>query len=401
MPARSAIFALLLSAAVGAAAEPQLRTLADTSLSGELVGISGKAVILKVAGKNVETPLDQVLTIDFASVPKYPPATDAKYIDVELTDGTLLHCERFAMKGKEAQLTMLSGQALKFPLEQVRWYLHEPNDRTLEEYWDKFLAQNAKFDQLVIKPSAPVPGNVLDSVKGTVGDADKDGTKIDFTPRLGPPRKISPPHGIIFQRDPNPKAAPVVCKVYDIHANVIVASAVALEGDKVNVTTPDGVKLELASSSLARLDYSRGKLVYLSDWDSKVIPPNPLALLVMFRRDKNLDGGPITLAGRAAFSKGLAIHARAALEYDLAGEFREFKAVIGVDELVPAADGVTKVVFKGDGKELKIYEVSRKDKPLDVTLSIHKVKVLTIEVLSAGKLPLGHHVDLADARVTK
>jgi hypothetical protein len=474
MPTRSAIFALLLSSAIVAAAEPpQLRTLADTSVSGELVGISGKSVILKVAGKNVETPLDQVLTLDLASVPKEPPEKDAKYIDVELTDGTLLHCEKFAMKGRERQATLLSGQAVKIPMAHVRYYINEANDKTFRPDWDKYLAKKTGFDQLMVFSTnsivdkvtgKPVDVKVLNSIPVTFGDADEKGETIEFA--LPNPKsdgsantrtkKVSEVNGIVFKRDPNPKAAPVVCKVYDLHANVIVASAVALDGDKVYVTTPDGVKLELGRSSLARLDYSHGKLAYLSDWDSKNmkvseewVPPQPgqiippflqdvlkltedqkkkleelkkevdtkLEMILTdeqkeehrnmlqggighFRRDRNLAGGPITLGGRE-FSKGLAIHVRTAFEYDLAGEFREFKAVIGVDELVRAADGVTKVVVKGDGKELKVYEVSRKDKPLDVTLNIHKVKSLTIEVLSAEILNLGHHVDLADARVTK
>jgi hypothetical protein len=90
------------------------------------------------------------------------------------------------------------------------------------------------------------------------------------------------------------------------------------------------------------------------------------------------------------------------LEFDLDGGFREFKAIIGVDELVGGTDGITKVIIKGDGKELKTYELSRKDKKaLDARINIQNVKSLSIEVSSAEVLNLGHHVDLADARVLK
>jgi hypothetical protein len=398
MPVRYAIVALILCATACAAADPpRLNTLTGTPASGELVGVNAKSVIFNVAGKKVETPLDQVLSVDIAPAPKAPPTEkDAKYIDVELTDGTLLHCGQFAIKGKEVQLTLLSGQAVKFALADLRWYLTEAQDRTFREDWERYLAKKTNFDQVAIK---------LNSLPGTVGDADNEGERIAFTSaKLGPVTvALSNIHGIIFQRGSNPAAAPVVCRVFDINANVIIASAVTLEGDKVNVTTPNGVRFELARASLAKLDYSGGKLVYLSDWDRKKMnDPRPLDCFDRFRRDKNLDSGPIRLVGYAPFAKGLAVHAYTALEFDLAGDFREFKAIIGVDELVGGTDGTTKVVIKGDGKELKTYEVSRKDKEaLDVRLNIQNVKSLRIEVVSSELLDLGHHVDLADARVSK
>src|SRR5258708_40377401 len=108
----------------------------------------------------------------------------------------------------------------------------------------------------------------LELVAGTNIAVGEKGENADVTGK-GPPGRFSKPlaslHGIIFNSGPNPAAAPIVCRVFDINANVIIASAVTLEGDKVNVTTPNGVKFELARASLAKLDYSGGKLVYLSD----------------------------------------------------------------------------------------------------------------------------------------
>jgi hypothetical protein len=397
----STIVGLLLCAAVSAAADPpRLQTLNSTPVSGELLSISAKSVIFKVAGKRDETPLDQVLSIDIAEVPKAPPTEmETKYTDVELTDGSLLHCGQVAIKGKEVQLKLLSGQDLKFPLADLRSYFTEAHDRSLRQDWEKYLAKKTSFDQLIVK-SGP---DILNSVQGTIIAVDKNGENVTFTLK-GRPGGFSKPlaaiHGIIFNSGPNPAAAPVVCKVFDIHANVFMASDVTLEGDKVLVTTPNGVKLELTRDSLARLDYSGGKLVYLSEM--KATDPPVVDPFNRVRRDKNLDGGPLRLTGYAPFIKGLAIHAPTTLEYDLAGEFREFRAIIGVDELVGGADGITKVVIKCDGKELKSYEVSRKDKKaLDVRINTQNVKSLSIEVLSAEVLNLGHHVDLADARVLK
>jgi hypothetical protein len=61
----------------------------------------------------------------------------------------------------------------------------------------------------------------------------------------------------------------------------------------------------------------------------------------------------------------------------------------------------TIVKIEGDGKELMKQSVSRKDKPKDVTLNVLNVKTLRITVMSEELLDLGHHVDLANARVSK
>ncbi len=118
-----------------------------------------------------------------------------------------------------------------------------------------------------------------------------------------------------------------------------------------------------------------------------------------YRRDRNLDDGPIRLGGEK-FGKGLALHARTELVFDLGGRFREFKAVVGVDDLV---GGESQAVLRidGDGRELFSGVVTRKDKPRPVAFEVKGVRQLRIVVGSQGLLDLGDHVDLADARVSK
>jgi len=95
MPVRSSIFALLVSVTAVSAADSQLRTLTGAPISGELVSVNAKSVVFKFNGNNVETPLAQILSIDLQQAPKEVPDKTAKYIDVELTDGTVLHCGQF------------------------------------------------------------------------------------------------------------------------------------------------------------------------------------------------------------------------------------------------------------------------------------------------------------------
>jgi hypothetical protein len=114
----------------------------------------------------------------------------------------------------------------------------------------------------------------------------------------------------------------------------------------------------------------------------------------------NLDRKSIKL-GRKPYPKGLAIHAYTEVTFDLDGEYREFKATIGIDDDVAARDDGTIVKVLGDGKELHSTTVTSKDKPQEKTLNVKDVQKLTIIVASPNAIDMSRHVDLADAKVSK
>ena len=89
----------------------------------------------------------------------------------------------------------------------------------------------------------------------------------------------------------------------------------------------------IAATLVSRLDYSKGKLTYLSDLEpAKVVGSSDRGT---HRRTTAATRTSTTRrpasAGRpeSRIAKGLALHAHTELEYDLKGEYREFKAVAG------------------------------------------------------------------------
>jgi hypothetical protein len=174
------------------------------------------------------------------------------------------------------------------------------------------------------------------------------------------------------------------------------------------LTTVAGAKVEFPFKSFTRWDFSKGKLTYLSDLEPKATETSNVERVEHYRRDKNLDGEPIQLPQKnedgvpvlRVFPKGLALHAYTELQYDIGGEYKEFKAILGVDPKVQG-DSHVKVTIEGDGKELFAAEISRTDEPRPIMLDVKNVKQLRIVVASAGLLDLGNHVCLADAKVSK
>ena len=425
MPLTRVLLAFVVCASVGLAADPPIsvRLLDGKSVTGEFANITDREILLKVEGKQVATPLESVLQIDIQSMPVGAPPKDS-YTAVELTDGSLLRCSKFAVKGKDATVTLAAGPQFTVPLSAISYILNEANNEALAKQFREYVAKAKKqhTDFLLAKR-----GDALNGLEGTVGDGDENGESVEFT-RQGAKGKISlaKAQGLIFYRETDPNMAPAVCKLLDTARNEIQLAAVAKSDKGFLVTTPIGAKIEYPRSLIARLDYSKGKLTFLSDMDpaETVETCTEGADSVQhYRRDKNLDGGTIRI-GPSAYSKGLALHAHTELEYDLKGEYREFKAFLGVEDGIGGGEGPTVVKILGDGKELFAATVKKgqklnpapaidKNKPttpaakkenemvLPLKLSVVNVLKLRVVVASGDLLDLGKHATLAEAQVSK
>src|SRR3954469_12570312 len=96
---------LVLALAVSPTRAADLQTLSGKTLTGDLIRLTDKEIVLRIDGTEVATPVPSVLQLKLQDA--LPAPTGVKYTDVELTDGTLLHCKQFVPKGKDAELTLL------------------------------------------------------------------------------------------------------------------------------------------------------------------------------------------------------------------------------------------------------------------------------------------------------
>jgi len=220
-------------------------------------------------------------------------------------------------------------------------------------------------------------------------------------------RKIDVPltkiQGLHFQRQVDPDAKPPLFKLTDTQGNALLASSASFADKSLTATTPSGAKIAVSLPQLIKLDYSKGKLTYLSDFGPdkvKIVHDSTFGVFEPVYKDMNLNRKPIKL-GRKPYPKGLAIHAYTEVTFDLDGEYREFKATIGIDDDVAARDDGTIVKVLGDGKELLSTTVTGKDKPQEKTLNVKDVQKLTVIVASPNAIDMSRHVDLADAKVSK
>ena len=388
-----AIVALFLLAPSTAAAAAELTTLKGKKVSGDLVSADEKTVVIKTADGNVSTPVPEILAVELNQKPevKFPE----KYVDVELTDGTLFHCKQFALRGKNIELTVLPEFKLTLPTRNVVYILNDAQDPKLQKEWQNILAERGRTDRFAMRRD-----DRLDGLEGTFGDADEKGEYIPFVTTSGAKRNIPIAQltAMLFNNRLEGNIPKTVCRVVDAHRNNVVAQKVSYSSGKLNVTTVGGVTVEYPTlDPLVRLDYSKDKIVYLSDLRPTREERSSDELNAVVARDISLDNVPIQLEG-VVYPKGLVLHSGVDLTFDIGGDYKEFQTVIGVDPTLQTASRV-KLVIQGDGRELFSTEVKHKDKPKPLNLDVKKVRQLRI-IVTADFL-FGNQVTLADAKVTK
>src|SRR5262245_36832008 len=146
MPVLRVLVALLIGASLALGAE--LRTLSGKVLTGELVSLTDKQVVLGGKNGRSTTPISELLLIDLHHESALP---SGKYTDVELSDGCLFHCSHLTFKGKEVELKLAgSEQKFKAPLGAVSYLLNNAEDPAIRQEWQKLLAKRRNQDILAI-----------------------------------------------------------------------------------------------------------------------------------------------------------------------------------------------------------------------------------------------------------
>ena len=397
------IIGSLLGAGLALAGE--LKLVDGRAVLGEPVKIGGGVVTWKSTGQPEQAiPLDQIVRLDIFPFPAR--SLSEAWTDIELTDGTTLRAAKAGFRSGQVGIDLVGGGQIELTAKSVANVLFQAQREEWRKDWTTRLAQRRRRDVLAV-----LRQEAVNALEGTLGETDAEGKTILFTPS-GTDRTVPVPlaniHGLIFERLPDASLAPVIGRVTDVGGSVWLASEFSLEGGKWKVKTSGGLTREYASGTgPSRIDLSRGKVAYLSDlkW-MRVTDPlaaDPFRFRAGPTLDKNLDLGPIRMGG-TTYAKGLALAATTEVEYDLGGEYRDFRLMAGFDDAV-SGGGPVVLRIEGDGKELLRQTLARQGRRVSVPIVVPVKDVrrltITVEPASADDVVYGHHVHLGDARLTR
>ena len=384
---------------LASAQEVTVQTLSGESINGKLVSIAdGQLAITAEAGAK-QVAVDALVSIQFKS--EKPAATASSLVQATLLDGTSFYASKLTIDGDSTSATSPVFGEVKFSRKQITNLRIAPEVKTLNERWTELTGRENQKDLLVIKKS----DTDLDFAPGVVGDIDDANVKF----LLGAdelPIKRTRVYGLVFYRPDRPKNSPAA-KVKLQAGDVLNVSAVSLKDGKFALKLLSGSDIELPATAVQSMDFSQGKIEYLSKLEPRDVAFTPFfdddteRKLFQFRRDQTMDGLPLKLGGKA-YKRGLWIHSRTKLTYRIGTDFSRFEALMGIDENLENVHlGHVHVVISGDGKKLLEADVAGKDKPVSVNLDVSGVRDLEILVDFGRNAGICDHLDLVDARVIK
>ena len=384
--------------------------LAGKPSKGTVTGIDAQFVSYKDdTGMEQKVPVKELAAVDLGNKVVAPSGA---YDEVELTDGSLFRVSDFRIKGKAvlikpAVADAAGGLDVQLPLNTVFYWVRRANDGPTRNDWRKdVIAKRGKRDMLVLRVAGE-KGDVFQPLEGSVLEGNADGSEISFEPAGGATKqpyslgRIS--GGLLFNQPQPAVIPPTACKVLDVFGNVLFAQAVTVAGEKVTVKTVSGATVEYKQlAAVAKFDFSQGNVKYLADLEPVLDAPPPVEgePNLTYLNNKTPSGPGLRVGGKG-YAKGVWVGSEVAVTYKLDGEYREFKAMFGIDDSVPVAAAAVKVVVEADGRPLLTQTLRRKDgKAVEVNLNVKDAKVLKISV-DRDSLYTGGALSMADARFQK
>jgi len=384
---------LLLSPAAISAAE--VATLTGTVHTGDIVSIANDQITLKENGETITLPTAQALSIrwenDHPAVGQEPRAES----QLMLRDGSQLTIHTVNCDGRAVDGISLAAGEVSVPHASVKAVLFRKLDDKTRGQWKKLVDKTSSDDMLVVRK-----GDTLDFLAGVVTEYDDSEVKFLYQGSEIPVKREKV-FGLIHPSS-DPSTGNAVGQVKTVHGDTLLVDQLSLNGETLSVQVPGGKTWLLPLTQLVEIDFSMGRVVYLSDLDPDTVQHTPFFDTVWtFQRDRTNVGAPLRLAG-TEYAKGLWIHSKTELTYRLAGDYTRFQAMIGIDDAV-AANGLgnVRVVLKADDTVVFDEEVAALDAPRSLEVDVTGARFLHILVDFGTALDISDHLVLGDARLIK
>lgn len=368
---------------------------------GSLLGITRTSVMLQTADEEIRLPLNEVVQLRWPHEIAAPAANSSQVV---LTDGSVIRCTELTVGARDAELKGTAFGDITVDRQAIaRVQFRE--SAALAGEWSELAGRNSRQDFLVVEKDKRVTEGedvrivkTLDHLQGVVTAITADEVQFRLDGNDVPVKRTNL-FGVIYAAR-EPVDSEYNCLVESVRGDRLRASRVTCDATEMFVSTATGERLVIPLDQLARVDFSRERVQYLSDLEPRDVKYTPYFDLVhKLRRDSNQIGQPLRLQGRS-FDRGLYLHSRTQLSYRLEGDYRRFQAVMGIDQLVEP-NGDVHVVIKGDGQILLEADVRGDQPPRVLDLDVTDVLELEILVDFGQDLDISDHLDLADAKLLR
>jgi hypothetical protein len=361
-----------------------------------------------LASPDATVPAGQLVALRRADAPRPPFPTTAH---IRLANGDTLRIRSVVAAtdltlAVEAALGDGPTQTLGIPITALSavWFTPAPTDTPTDPSRYPWFDITKKKDALLLRNGDVIRGT-FEKLTGEDGD-------VRFKP-ADEKTAVTHPRATVTALALDPTLARVrlpkgpFARVVTADGSRVSAATVTCDGHSVEVVPLTGGKLTLPVTDVIAVDVFQGKATYLSDLKPKAVKEEPFGGVAWpWVADRSVKGNPLrlkTVLGEEVFDKGLGLHSKTTLTYDLAGKYRRFEATVGLDVL-SGRRGAVDVRVLVDGKEHKLDDLTG-------LTTAAGVKVLAVDVSKAKELMLvvdygpggdvQDDVNLVDARLVE
>ena len=395
------LIALLLGAS-GLDAAQRVETVDATVLSGQVISIGDKTLVLRTGGKDQSVPRSGIVEVILDK---------ARQADAEVAQGLLVTHRGDAIpmgslqldKGRFSFTNVLLGR-VQIALSDVEVLLLPGKAETaldVRRQCAKMKIVPTSQDIMVVAREGkllPIQG-ILKSIGAESGSPE---IKVSFRWQ-GADRTISLANvrAIVLAKAPAANAT-VAGTLTGRDGTRLAFLDLALTEQTCKIKTTAAGDKTLSRKAVASIRFTTIGADSLS-----TLRPTEVKEYGFFDRtfghrlDASVGGGPLRLDGRE-YRTGLGLHSFCELTYALNGKYSRLVAVAGIDDAVrPAGDA--ELAFFGDGRPLgKPTQLKGKDHSTVLRVDLAGVKILKIRVgFGSDGLDVADHVDLAAARLIK
>ena len=257
-------------------------------------------------------------------------------------------------------------------------------------------------------------------MEGIVGDISDAHVQFEFDGEQIPVKR-GKVVGVIYYRPRTEELPPARCVVHLVDGSRLAARETNNQSTGLMVTTSAGFARLVPWDAIDWVDFSAGKVTYLSDLEPLKVDWAPLVGLPdsakqakafgMPRFDRGFYGESLRLEFHAAdsshqtsearsFAKGIAARSRSELVYRVPPGHSAFRAWAGINPQFFEQGHVRLAVF-GDGETLLQADIDGRRPPLEINVPIFGVRRLRLLVDYGENLDFGDVLHLADAQFTK
>ncbi len=387
-----------------------VQSLEGPSQSGKLIRFSDTGATLEKSGVESAILRSDILSLQLTESKSVEPNDPSQLL---LKDGSRLNVRTLQRTGEQITGdTSLLG-TVNVPANQIRAIRIQPRNPAYDIPWNGFLARTDEKDLLIVPKTE---GEGLDFLSGIIGNitADEISMLLDGENFPVPVDRV---YGIVFGSSKSTVSSNGL-SLTTTAGDVVHGSSVGYENETWTVQSSWGQELTIVSSHLTQVDFSGDRLKYLADlapvqevFDGIDPPGSAFAglideesarLLYGPRRNTSLDSGtPMRLRG-TQYNRGLCVHSKTTMVWDLGSQYSSLDFILGVDDRV-AFNQKSQVSIRITGDDQVLFEkvVGTQDPAEPVRISLDGVASLTILVDFADSDSSCDWLDLAEARLIK